>query len=161
MKTSPGQGLGCLVFAVLLIASCGKEEPKPAAPAEAAKAPQTVAAPKPPPEKKPLPVAPQGKLPQMDPEKAKFIATPSTPKDKTQDGEVKTPDTAKKAEVKMVETKPPAPASSSPPPSPAVVKAAEVKAAEVIAKPTFPAPALEIQKAETSPAPEVKKAEVK
>ena len=35
----------------------------------------------PPPEKKAQPPVPQGKLPQMDPEKAKFIAVPSTPKD--------------------------------------------------------------------------------
>lgn len=54
---------------VLLLASCGKkEEPKPAASKETS-------------EKKAQPPVPQGKLPVMDPENAKFIAVPSTPKD--------------------------------------------------------------------------------
>lgn len=58
-----------ILLAGLLLASCGKkEETKP------------VAA-KPAPEKKAQTLVPQGKLPQMDPEKAKFIAVPSTPKD--------------------------------------------------------------------------------
>ena len=53
----------------LLLASCGKnEEPKPAA----SKATS---------EKKAQSPVPQGKLPQMDSEKAKFIAVPNTPKD--------------------------------------------------------------------------------
>jgi len=69
-----------------MLASCGKEEPQPTP--EARKA----AASKPPAEKKPPPEAPQGKLPHMDPEKAKFIAQPSTPKDNA--------DEVKKAEVK-------------------------------------------------------------
>jgi hypothetical protein len=56
----------------LLLVSCGKEETKPQ--------PKAVVTPKPAPEKKAPPV-PQGKLPVMDPEKAKFIAVPSTPKD--------------------------------------------------------------------------------
>lgn len=65
MKTS----ISIYLLALLLI-SCGKqEEPKP------------VAAKPPPPEKKAQPPVPQGKLPQMDPEQAKFIAVPSTPKD--------------------------------------------------------------------------------
>jgi len=55
----------------LLLVSCGKKEVKPE--------PKAVAA-KPATEKKAPPV-PQGKLPQMDPEKAKFIAVPTTPKD--------------------------------------------------------------------------------
>ncbi|MFN0080451.1 MAG: hypothetical protein ACKVY0_28615 [Prosthecobacter sp.] len=58
-----------IALAGLLLSSCGKkEEPKP------------VAA-KPAPEKKTQSPVPQGKLPQMDPEKAKFIAVPNTPKD--------------------------------------------------------------------------------
>ncbi|MDP1586437.1 MAG: hypothetical protein Q8M07_01725 [Prosthecobacter sp.] len=62
-----------LVFFVgLLLVSCGKEEVKPQ--------PKAATAPKPVPEKK-MPPVPQGKLPVMDPEKAKFIAVPSTPKD--------------------------------------------------------------------------------
>lgn len=62
-----------IVFIVgLLLVSCGKEETKPQ--------PKAAAAPKPAPEKK-MPPVPQGKLPVMDPEKAKFIAVPNTPKD--------------------------------------------------------------------------------
>lgn len=57
----------------LLLSSCGKEEVKPQPKADAA--PKNVV-----PEKK-LPPVPQGKLPQMDAEKAKFIAVPNTPKD--------------------------------------------------------------------------------
>ncbi len=60
----------CLI--ALLLIACGKEAPQPEA--------QVKAAPKPVPAKK-LPPTPQGKLPKMDPEKAKFIAVPSTPKD--------------------------------------------------------------------------------
>lgn len=64
--------IACIALAAVLLSSCGKkEEPTPAAA-------------KPAPEKKaaPTPVAvPQGKLPKMDAEKAKFIAVPSTPKD--------------------------------------------------------------------------------
>ncbi len=67
----------------LLLASCGKkEEPKPAASKAIS-------------EKNAQPPVPQGKLPQMDPEKAKFIAVPNTPKD----AEVK------KAEKPAVEAK--------------------------------------------------------
>jgi hypothetical protein len=64
----------CLCLFALLLVACGKEEPEPKAKAAVA------AAPKPAPEKE-LPPVPQGKLPKMDPEKAKFIAVPSTPKD--------------------------------------------------------------------------------
>jgi cell division protein FtsN len=72
-----------IALAGLLLASCGKkEEPKP-----------VVA--KPAPEKKAQPTVPQGKLPVMDPEKAKFIAVPSTPKDPE----------VKKAEKPTLETK--------------------------------------------------------
>lgn len=64
-----------LVFIALfgLLASCGKEESRP--PREATKAVK-----KAPDKPKELSV-PQGKLPRMDPDKAKFIAAPSTPKD--------------------------------------------------------------------------------
>ncbi|MDB6006674.1 MAG: hypothetical protein JWR15_3661 [Prosthecobacter sp.] len=61
----------CLCLFVLLLVACGKEAPQPKA----------AAAPKHPIPEKKLPPTPQGKLPQMDPEKAKFIAVPSTPKD--------------------------------------------------------------------------------
>ncbi len=63
----------CLI--ALLLVACDKEEPKPEPKAQAA-----AVTPKPVPAKK-LPPVPQGKLPKMDPEKAKFIAVPSTPKD--------------------------------------------------------------------------------
>jgi hypothetical protein len=69
----------CLVLLVsLLLVSCGKEEVKPQ--------PQAVVTPQAAPEKKTAPTVPpkpipQGKLPVMDPEKAKFIAAPNTPKD--------------------------------------------------------------------------------
>jgi len=56
----------------LLLVSCGKEETKP---------PQKAASVPPPPPEKKMPPVPQGKLPVMDPDKAKFIAVPSTPKD--------------------------------------------------------------------------------
>ncbi|MGV3661472.1 MAG: hypothetical protein ACO1TE_14885 [Prosthecobacter sp.] len=68
--------LGFFALAMLLV-SCGKEESKPAA----TEVKKTTVAP-PPVEKKPLPEAPQGKLPKMDPEKARFIAVPNTPPDK-------------------------------------------------------------------------------
>lgn len=64
--------LVCLV--ALMLASCGKEEPKSQSKPEAAAKPAAA------PEKK-MPPVPQGELPKMDPEKAKFIAVPSTPKD--------------------------------------------------------------------------------
>ncbi len=84
----------CLI--ALLLVACGKEEPKPEVKAKAAEV-----TPKPVPAKK-LPPVPQGKLPKMDPEKAKFIAVPSTPKDP----EVKKVEMAAdklKVEVKKVE----------------------------------------------------------
>ncbi len=64
-----------LVFIAFLglLTSCGKEESRP--PREA-----TEAVKKAPAKPKALTV-PQGKLPKMDPDKAKFIAAPSTPKD--------------------------------------------------------------------------------
>lgn len=66
----------CLCLLALLLVACGKEAPQPELKAKAEK----TAAAKPAPAKK-LPPVPQGKLPKMDPEKAKFIAVPSTPKD--------------------------------------------------------------------------------
>ncbi len=62
-----------VLLAGLLLVSCGKEEAK--------SQPKAVVTPQPAPEKKALPPVPQGKLPVMDPEKAKFISVPSTPKD--------------------------------------------------------------------------------
>lgn len=62
----------CLI--ALLLIACGKEAAQPELKKSAASPKQPI------PEKK-LPPTPQGKLPQMDPEKAKFIAVPSTPKD--------------------------------------------------------------------------------
>ena len=65
----------CLCLIALLFVACGKEAPQPEPKAKAAAAtPKLVPA-------KKLPPVPQGKLPKMDPEKAKFIAVPSTPKD--------------------------------------------------------------------------------
>lgn len=158
----------------LLLTSCGKEETKPAETASEAK--KAVAAPKPPAPKPPPPEAPQGKLPKMDPEKAKFIAVPSTPEDKvapapapTPAPEVKQVDVTPKGEVKptkeatapspppasVPEVKKPAAAATE---APVVMKPAEVKPAEVIAKPAPPAsppPATE------EPPPEIKKAGTK
>jgi hypothetical protein len=85
----------CLI--ALLLIACGKEAPQPE--------PQAKAVPKPIPAKK-LPPTPQGKLPKMDPEKAKFIAVPSTAKDP----EVKKPVLeTKKAEPPATEIKKAAP----------------------------------------------------
>lgn len=83
--------LGSLIVGLLLV-SCGKEEAAPA-PKKAAVA--TKPAPAPVPEKK-MPPVPQGKLPQMDPEKAKFIAVPSTPKDEEVKKAARPEDEAKK-----------------------------------------------------------------
>ncbi len=86
----------CLCLFVLLLVACGKEAPQPKA----------AAAPKQPIPEKKLPPTPQGKLPQMDPEKAKFIAVPSTPKDPE----------VKKVEEPSAEVKkaaPPVPAKSA------------------------------------------------
>lgn len=44
-----------------------------------------------------MPPVPQGKLPQMDPEKAKFIAVPSTPKEPEMKKAAKPQDEVKKA----------------------------------------------------------------
>ena len=64
-----------LCLTALLLVACGKVAPQPESKSKTA-----VANPKPVPVKE-LPPVPQGKLPKMDPEKAKFIAVPSTPKD--------------------------------------------------------------------------------
>lgn len=62
-----------LVFITgLLLVSCGREESQPKS--------KTVEVAKPASEKK-IPPVPEGRLPKMDPEKAKFIAVPSTPPD--------------------------------------------------------------------------------
>jgi hypothetical protein len=104
----------CLI--ALLLVACGKEEPKPEPKAQAA-----AVTPKPVPAKKLLPV-PQGKLPRMDPEKAKFIAVPSTPKDPE----------VKKVEKPATETKkataPAAAANAAEQPIPEVKKAAPAAA---------------------------------
>lgn len=62
---------------VLALASCGKEEAKPEPKAVTAPKAADVLEKK----EKTHPPVPQGDLPKMDPEKAKFIAVPSTPKD--------------------------------------------------------------------------------
>ncbi|MEZ5386153.1 MAG: hypothetical protein R3F13_11625 [Prosthecobacter sp.] len=62
---------------ILMLASCGKEEVKEQP--KAAEAPKKVTNIEK--KKEAPPPVPQGKLPQMDPEKAKFIAAPNTPKD--------------------------------------------------------------------------------
>ena len=62
---------------VLALASCGKEEAKPEP--KAVTAPKAAAALE---KKEKTQISvPEGDLPKMDPEKAKFIAVPSTPKD--------------------------------------------------------------------------------
>jgi len=61
-----------IALAAVLLSSCGRKKESNSAAARSE------------PEKKVAPapvVVPQGKLPQMDAEKAKFIAAPSTPKD--------------------------------------------------------------------------------
>ena len=134
----------CLI--ALLLVACGKEAPQPEPKAKAA-----AATPKPAPEKK-LPPVPQGKLPKMDPEKAKFIAVPSTPKDpeiKKIEMVAEKPKTEiKKVEKPATETKKVA--------APAATKPAEQPAPEI--KKAAPA------SSSTTPAeqavPEVKKAEV-
>jgi hypothetical protein len=60
-----------------VLPSCGKEEGKPTPKDEAAPKPAAALEKK----EKPEISVPQGDLPKMDPEKAKFIAVPSTPKD--------------------------------------------------------------------------------
>jgi len=67
----------CLI--ALLLVACGKEAPQPELKAKTAAA-SAPASSKPVVAEQKLPPVPQGKLPQMDPEKAKFIAVPSTPK---------------------------------------------------------------------------------
>lgn len=71
--------LAAVLLPALFLSSCGKDQqnslPRPD------QQPKSVENGKPVPEKKAQPPVPQGKLPQMDPEKAKFIAVPSTPKE--------------------------------------------------------------------------------
>lgn len=109
----------CLI--ALLLVACGKEASQPEPKAKA-----SAATPKPAPEKK-LPPVPQGKLPKMDPEKAKFIAVPSTPKDP----EVKKSE--KVAEKPATETKKVA--------APAAIKPAEQPVPEIKKPASAPAPA--------------------
>ena len=115
--------LVCL--AALLLVSCGKEEPKPEPKVKA------VETSKPAPEKK-MPPVPQGKLPKMDPEKAKFIAVPSTPKD---------------PEAKKVE-KPATEVPKSGPPATEIKKAAPPAVETKPAEPAVP----EVKKAEPAAA---------
>lgn len=121
----------CLI--ALLLIACGKEAPAPA-PKKAAVPPKQVV-----PEIK-LPPVPQGKLPQMDPAKAKFIAVPSTPKDpeikKVEEAAAKPAAETKKVEKSAAETKkaatPPVETKKAEAPPAEVKKAApatEVKAA--------------------------------
>ena len=116
----------CFCLIAFLLVACGKEvtqlEPKTESKAQAATAP-----PKPAPEKK-VPPVPQCKLIKMDPEKAKFIAVPSTPKDP----EIKKIEKAAdkpKVEVKKVE-KPATEMKKAGAPS-ALTNAAEQPAPEV------------------------------
>ncbi|WP_395736954.1 hypothetical protein [Prosthecobacter sp.] len=126
----------CLI--VLLLVACGKEEPKTEAPPVVSKAAET--SPKPVVPEKKLPVAPQGELQRMDPEKAKYIAIPNTPKD---------------PEVKKVDKPAPKPETTTPevkkPAVPTEVKKPETE----VKKPE--ATATEVQKAQ-APATEVKAA---
>lgn len=134
----------CLI--ALLLVACGKEAPQPERKAKAA-----AATPKPAPEKK-LPPVPQGKLPKMDPEKAKFIAVPSTPKDtevKKSEMVAEKPKTEiKKVEKTAAETKTGA--------ATAATKPAEQPVPEIKKPVSASAPAKPAEQAE----PEVKKAEV-
>lgn len=112
----------CLI--ALLFVACGKED---APPAPTAKAP-VAAAKKTGPEKK-LPPVPQGKLPKMDPDKAKFIAIPSTPKDPEVKKQAKPAPETKKAAVPATETKKAAAATKpASQPTPEVKKAAPAPA---------------------------------
>jgi hypothetical protein len=87
-----------VLVASLLLVSCGKEETKPQPQAVSA-APKKVE-----PEKK-MPPVPQGELPKMDPEKAKFIAVPSTPKDTEPKKDEKPAGEIKKADKPVEEAK--------------------------------------------------------
>lgn len=134
----------CLI--ALLLVACGKETPQPEPKAKSA-----VATPKPVPVKE-LPPVPQGKLPKMDPEKAKFIAVPSTPKDPEVKKSEKSADKPK-TEIKTVE-KPAAETKMSAIPGatkPAEQPAPEIKKPAATAAPTKPA---------DQATPEVKKAGV-
>ena len=80
----------------LLLASCRKEEARSqVAPAPAKKVE---------PEKK-APLVPQGELPKMEPEKARFIAVPSTPKDPVPKKEEKPVEEVKKTAESAAEAK--------------------------------------------------------
>lgn len=79
-----------VLAASLFLVSCGKEEPQSQSNA-AVPAPKKAT-----PEKK-MPPVPQGELPKMDPEKARFIAVPSTPKDPEPKKDEKPKEEVKKA----------------------------------------------------------------
>jgi len=77
-----------IVISCLLLVACGKkEETQPATTAKAVT------------EKGVQPLVPEGKLSRMDPDKAKFIAAPSTPKDPEPKNEAKSAAEVKKAET--------------------------------------------------------------
>ena len=99
----------CLI--ALLLVACGKEAPQlePTAKSTAASASTSN---KPIVPEKKLPPVPQGKLPQMDPEKAKFIAVPSTPKDPEVKPVEKPAPEIKKVDKPAPETKSAAPAAA-------------------------------------------------
>ncbi len=103
----------CLCLFVLLLVACGKEAPQPKA----------AATPKQPIPEKKLPPTPQGKLPQMDPKKAKFIAVPSTPKDVDVKKVTEPTAEVKKAAAPSTPAKP-----AAEPPVPEVKKAAPAAA---------------------------------
>lgn len=95
----------CICLLALILVSCGKEEAQPelkrgGAPPSASTSSKPAV-----PEKK-LPPVPQGKLPQMAPEKAKFIAVPSTPKDPADKTADKSMADAKKTASPAAEVKP-------------------------------------------------------
>lgn len=85
----------CIIL-ITVLSSCGKKDQPP--PAAGKSAPEKKTAPTP-------VVAPQGKLPKMDPEKAKFIAVPSTPKDAEPKKDEKAKDEVKKGDKPAVEAK--------------------------------------------------------
>lgn len=89
-----------IALAALVMTSCDKPEAKPEPTAKAAAAPKKEA-----PLAKKMPPVPQGKLPTLDPEKAKFIAVPSTPKDPEPKKADQPKDEVKKAEKPATEAK--------------------------------------------------------
>lgn len=142
--------LAAVLLPALLLSSCDKDQQNsPAKPDQQSKAVENG---KPAIDRKALPPVPEGKLPRMDPEKAKFIAVPSTPKDPAPEKVVVKPVPEEKTVPKHDAE---APKTNTPPPQPPPAVSAPVpqvaKPVPVVEKPV---PAVE------KPVPvEVKKAD--